>query len=330
MTKEDKILETINDYLTHSTVDNNHNAFHRYLKSKIYDMLESYTIYDSLRRKGSIDYVSSWDFFTVVEITLGKVINKYDPEVTPEMALKKEVKVNGVSKKGVKTGKRTTMKFGRWLTQAFPFLTDIEKEKLGDCYYDNYGPLNATFHRATTGFEGIVTKRMGKRVGFDTTMWQKSLADSCMRYNATDLCLTGHPYSAYESGDWELCYLLDQNEKLLGRCLVNLPTKTHSAIYGVSKPSVKLLKEEMHKLGYTKVSEDAEEWDGSRLNYIEETWYDDDEGNDEMSVFLVPYVDIFEGYAYHDRKYIYLSVSSDRPSKTYYVDPFEASGFNEI
>ena len=168
---------------------------------------------------------------------------------------------------------------------------------------------------------------MGKRVGFDTTTWQKSLAASCMRYEASELNLTKHPYSAYESGDWELCYLLDQDRKLLARCLVNLPTKTHSAIYGVSRPSIDMLKWEMRKLGYTRVSEDAEEWDGSRLKYIEDTWYNIDDEDDVM-VFLAPYVDIFSGYAYHDRKYIYLSVSSDRPKGTYYVDPFESNGFN--
>ena len=109
---------------------------------------------------------------------------------------------------------------------------------------------------------------------------------------------------------------------------MNLPTETHSAIYGVSNPAIAMLKKEMRKLGYTQVSEDAAEWDGSKLLYIKDTWYNKDEGED-MTVFLRPYVDIFEGDAYHDRKYIYLSVSGDRPYNTYYVDPFEASGFNE-
>lgn len=342
MTKEDKILEIINEYLTYTKVsscsDTSHGPvksepfswppikFHKSLKNKIYNMLDYYTIFDSLRRKGNKDYVTSLGFLKAVEVTLNKVIDKFDPKVTPEMASKKEIEVNGVNKKGIKTGKRTIMKFGRWLNQAFPFLTDNEKERLVDWYSDNYGPINATFHRATTGFEYIVTKPMGNRVGFSTTMWQKSLSDSCMRYDANELGLSEHPYSAYESGDWELCYLLDQNENLLGRCLVNLPTKTHSAIYGVSNPSIQMLKEEMHKLGYTQASEDAVEWDGSKLLYIEDTYSEDDEEN---SVFLVPYVDIFEGFAYHDRKYIYLSLSSDRPFNTHYVEPFESSGWNE-
>ncbi len=328
MSREGKILELINEYLTYYKVDSGYDHFHSSLESMLHKMLDFYTIFWDMRMKGNKDYESSPEFLEAVEITLNKVINKYGPEVTPEMALKKEIEVNGVNKRGIKTGKRTVMKFGRWLGQAFPFLTDIEKEKLGDWYSDKYGPLDATFHRATTGFEGIITKRMGKRVGFDTTTWQKSLTASCMRYTASELNLTGHPYSAYESGDWELCYLLDEDRKLLSRCLVNLPTKTHSAIYGVSRPSIDMLKGEMHKLGYTRVSEDAEEWDGSRLKYIEDTWCDSDDG-EEISVFLVPYVDIFNGYAYHDRKYIYLSVSSDRPKGTYYVDPFESNGFNE-
>lgn len=328
MTREDKILETINEYLTYDKVEYNSDAFHKSVRTRLYNMLDYYEIYLTLRRKNNEDFVSSFGLATAITTTLRKITDKYDPKVTPDLALKKEIKVNGVNKKGIKTGKRTTMKFGRWLGQAFPFLTDVEKERLVDWYSDSYGPLNATFHRATTGFEDIVTKSMGKRVGFDTTIWQKSLADSCMRYKARELNLTGHPYSAYESGDWELCYLLDESGNLLGRCLVNLPTKTHSAIYGVSNPSIQMLKEEMHKLGYTQVSEDAAEWDGSRLKYIEEIWCDDDD--DEFPVLLVPYLDIFEGYAYHDRNYIYLSVSGNRPLKTYYVDPYEASGYNEL
>ena len=328
MSREGKILELINEYLTYSKVDSGYDSFHSSLSSKLYNMVDFQTIFWDMREKGNRDYESSSAFLVTVGITLGKVFNKYNPEVTPEMALEKEIEVNGVNKRGIKTGKRTVMKFGRWLNQAFPFLTDIEKEKLGDWYSDNYGPLNATFHRATTGFENIVTKRMSKRAGFSTTSRRKSLADSCMRYEASVLNLTGHPYSAYESGDWELCYLLDQNGYLLGRCLVNLPTGTHSAIYGVSSPSIQMLKEEMRKLGYTQVSEDAEEWDGSRLKYIKDTWYNEED--EDIPVFLMPYVDLFNGYAYHDRKYIYLSVSSDRPKGTYYVDPFESNGFNEL
>ena len=328
MSREGKILELINEYLTYSKVDSGYDSFHSSLSSKLYNMVDFYTIFWDMHKKGNKDYESSPAFLVTVGITLGKVFNKYNPEVTPEMALEKEIEVNGVNKRGIKTGKRTIMKFGRWLGQAFPFLTDIEKEKLVNWYFDNYGPLDATFHRATTGFKDIVTKRMGKRVGFNTTMWQKSLANSCMRYSAQELCLSWHPYSAYESGDWELCYLLDDHQRLLGRCLVNLPTKTHSAIYGVSGPSTQMLKEEMRRLGYTQASEGAAEWNGSRLKYIEDTWCDSDD-EDDVVVFLVPYVDIFEGYAYHDRKYIYLSVSGDRPSKSYHVDPFESNGFNE-
>ena len=329
MTREDKILEIINEYLIHDKVENDYNDFHSTIASRLHSVLDFYTLLEKLRSKGNRDFSSSLRLTEAVWETVNKVINKYNPKTTPELALKKEIEANGVNKKGIKTGKRTIMKFGRWLGQAFPFLTDIEKEKLVDWYSDNYSPLNATFHRATTGFESVVTKCMGKRVGFNTTYRQKSLADSCMRHSAQKLGLSEHPYSAYESGDWELCYLLDQNGHLLGRCLVNLPTETHSAIYGVSNPAIVMLKEEMRKLGYTQVSEDAAEWDGSKLLYIEDSYYNGDEDS-EFPVFLTPYVDIFEGYAYHDYHYIYLSVGRNRPDHTYCVDPFEAIGYNEL
>lgn len=329
MTREDKILELLNEYEVCEKIYGLDDRFHRSLKIRVHSELDYYDIFESLRRKGNQYFSSSYSVDVALAQVLKKVIYKYNPKVTPEMALEKEVEVNATNKKGIKTGKRTVMKFGRWLGQAFPFLSDNQKEKLVDWYFDNYSPTDATFHRATTGFEAIVTKPMGKRVGFNTTMWQKSLADSCMRYSASDLGLSEHPYSAYESGDWELCYLLDDNGHLLGRCLVNLPTETHSAIYGVSNPAIVMLKEEMRKLGYTQVSEDAAEWDGSKLLYIEDSYYNGDEDS-EFPVFLVPYVDIFEGYAYHDRKYIYLSVGISKPSGNYYVDPFEASGYNEI
>lgn len=328
MTREDKILEIINEYQIQQCPEVVDVFFNQPLLDKIYQLIDFYEIWEKLRVAGNKDFASSFYLSTSTIYTIKSVLHKYNPKVTPEMALKKEIEVSGVNKKGIKTGKRTVMKFGRWLGQAFPFLTDIEKEKLVDWYSDNYGPLSATFHRATTGFEDVVTKCMGKRIGFDTTYWQKSLADSCMRHKARKLGLARHPYSAYESGDWELCYLLDQDGHLLGRCLVNLPTMTHSAIYGTSISAVNMLQEEMNKLGYGRVSEDAAEWDGSKLKYIEDTWYN--ENDEDVSVFLMPYVDIFEGCAFHDCKHIYLSVSCDRPKGTCYVDPFEASGYNEL
>ena len=205
MTREDKILEIINEYLIHDKVENNYSDFHTGITDRLYNTADLSTVFENLRSKGNRDFSSSIRFAEAFLYTVKKVINKYNPTVTPEMALEKEIEVNGVNKKGIKTGKRTAMKFGRWLGQAFPFLTDIEKEKLVDWYSDSYGPLRATFHRATTGFEDVVTKCIGKGVGFNTTYRQKSLADSCMRYKARKLLLTKHPYSAYECGyrDWE-------------------------------------------------------------------------------------------------------------------------------
>lgn len=329
MSMENKILEFINEYQIQQCPEVVDVFFNQPLLNKIYQLLDFYAIWERLLVKGNKDFTSSHYLSICIANTNASVLHKYNPNVKPEQAKEKEIEVNGVNKKGVKTGKRVVVKFGRWLGQAFPFLTDVQKEKLVDWYSNTYGPLEADFYRTTTGFESVVTKPRGRRVGFDTTMWQKSLSDSCMRYTASDLGLSEHPYSAYESGDWELCYLLNKDGKLLGRCLVNLPTRTHSAIYGTSISAVNTLREEMNKLGYTQASDDAAEWSGSRLLYIEDTYENEDE-NSDFPVHLMPYVDIFEGYAYHDRKYIYLSVDKNIPSGTHYVDPFEASGYNEL
>ena len=327
MSVENKILELINEYQIERYPEVTDIFFRRPLLDRFYRYINFYETWEKLQAKDNKDFASSFYLETSLMEALKSVLHKYNPNVKPEQAREKEIEVNGVTKGGAKTGKRVVVKFGRWLGQAFPFLTDVQKEKLVDWYSNTYGPLEADFYRTTTGFESIVTKPIGRKSGFYITMWQKSLSDSCMRYDASDLGLSEHPYSAYESGDWELCYLLDKDKKLLGRCLVNLPTKTHSAIYGASLSAVRILDEEMDKLGYNQASDDAAEWSGSRLLYIEDTY-----GNeyDVIPVHLMPYVDIFEGYAYHDRKHIYLSVISGRPEGTYYVDPFEASGHNEL
>ena len=132
MTREDKILEFINEYLIYCKVENNYNDFHSAIVGKFYKIIDFYTVLKNLRSRGIEDFSSLFRLKEVVSDTIKKVLNKYDPKVTPEMALEKEIEVNGVNKRGIKTGKRTIMKFGRWLGQAFPFLTDSEKEKLVD------------------------------------------------------------------------------------------------------------------------------------------------------------------------------------------------------
>lgn len=329
MKEEDKILELINEYKTQISHPLPESAFHKEIRDRVRNSISVHNIYVSLWEKGIKDFPTSYTLSHELVRVIKIIIAKYDPEVSTKLASKKEVEVNAVNKRGIKAGKRTTMKFGRWVGQAFPFLTDSQKECLINWYSDNYGTIYATFHRATTGFESIVTKHIGKKVGFSTTDWQKSLSDSCMRFSARDLGLSEHPYSAYESGDWELCYLLDEDHKLLGRCLVNIPTGTHSAIYGSSSSAVRMLQEEMCKLGYTKVSSSAEEWSGSRLLYTEDTWYDQEQG-EEFEVHLAPYLDIFDGYAYHNRKHIYLSASGDLPKGSRSVNPQDTRGVNEI
>ena len=126
MSRENKILELIDKYLTYDKLDIEYDSFNMSLSNRLFNMLNLCNIFWDMRTKGNKDYESATRFLEAIGITLSKVLDSYAPKVTPEMALKKEIEVNGVNKKGVRPGKRTTMKFGRWLNQAYPFLTDTE------------------------------------------------------------------------------------------------------------------------------------------------------------------------------------------------------------
>ena len=91
MTREGKILELINNYLIYDKLDIEYDNFNMSLSSKLYKMLDFYTIFWDMRTKGNRDYKSSIEFLKVVEITLNKVMDKYAPKVTPEQAKEKEI-----------------------------------------------------------------------------------------------------------------------------------------------------------------------------------------------------------------------------------------------
>ena len=90
MTREDKILEIINEYLIHDKVENDYNDFHSAIFNRLDSVLDFCTFFDNLLAKGNKDFASSFRFTTVVVDTIKKVINKHNPKTTPEMALEKE------------------------------------------------------------------------------------------------------------------------------------------------------------------------------------------------------------------------------------------------
>ena len=259
----------------------------------------------------------------------------YAPTFTEECGQRGEVEINVVNKRLEKTGKRTHVKVGRFLGQAFPFMSDRQKETITTWVKDKYTPVDLDFTVASEGFEAIITMTQAKRSEFDTTRHHKQINNSCMRYTRKELGLeTYHPYEAYESGDFKLAYIHKDN-KLYGRVILHPDSMTNSAIYGVSKKATEYLRQKVRELGYTFVDDDGNAWEGAKLKYLEdyaltpEEMEDDPDSTDfEMHVCMAPYVDFWDHtYGYVRDGYIWLT-SDDTSGKT--IDMQCAEGFNEL
>ncbi len=254
----------------------------------------------------------------------------YSPTITPEQAAEGSVEINVVTKKGP-TGKRTTLKMGKFMSKAFPFLSDTHKEKFVTSAQESHKPFNAEFHITDTGFAKVVTMPSARSLHFVTTRYQKNLNNSCMRYDCSYFGLDRHPYEAYESGEFQMAYLT-QDKKLAGRVIIHTPSETYSAIYGTSQQAVVMLKSKMVEFGYTPVDEDGSDWEGAKLLHIETNYADPDcEGEDDQytaNVLLAPYLDFWEGEkGYSDGTYIHLT---DDPNDSWIeVDMQDGAGYNE-
>lgn len=258
-----------------------------------------------------------------------RVHNLYSPYLSTEIVMDGMVEVEVVNKRKERTGKRTLMKIGKYLTTAYPFLTDKNKESIVTELKNRYLLIDVEFTIATTNFGDIVSMPNAKSSYMITTMRRKSLADSCMRYDKNDLGFdTYHPYDAYCSGEFGLAYA-HKDGKLYGRVLVHFPTMTYSAIYGVSDKVVDFLEEKVKELGHTPVSSDGDSWVGAKLLHLYDTYNTYDDDIEDLGVILTPYIDFLdreEGYS--DGVHIY--INSKPKTNMREVDLQDASGYNEL
>lgn len=261
-----------------------------------------------------------------------RVYSLYSPSITAELAKTGEVEVNIVNKRMMRSGKRNVVKLGRFLGNAFPFLTDMQKEKIATWYKNRYAPLEADFQTTETDFESVVTLRSARGSYFDTTRRHKNLSDSCMRYGSDYFGTYHHPYKAYESGDFILAYL-EKDNRLYARTLIHKASKTHSAIYAVSYPAITRMKEELTKLDVNRVDEEGTDWVGAKLLAIYDYADVEDDYGDRVchNVILTPYVDFWEHeYGYIKGGYIHLDPELRNNSKVDRVDMQMAEGYNEL
>jgi len=189
------------------------------------------------------------------------------------------------------TGKKTLVKLGRLLLKMYPWLQPKEIEAVVDSYKEEFSLRHFTLHRSHE-IAKICRKSLARTQNFATTTFKKSLSNSCMRH---DFNQTVHPMKAYESGEFEVIYLLDGNKKLAARTILRISNGTYAPIYCVCNQAYDQLKEYLRGQGYESLENNPRGWAGAKLLLLE-TWVEsgeDDEGYETggHESYAVPYVD---------------------------------------
>lgn len=187
-------------------------------------------------------------------------------------------------------------KLGKVLKKMFPMLLDHMVEDIVNEYKVKFLPITAEVQFSDDIVKVVELPMSSQRTNFGTTRFMKSLADSCMRHGFD--FLKYHPFKAYESGDFEIAYLLDGKGNLAARTILRKSNKSYAPIYTVSFPYGNALKKQLNEKGYISQEEDKLSWVGARLLYIQgyygssnEDDFDDDV-DDKFECVILPYLDI--------------------------------------
>lgn len=173
----------------------------------------------------------------------------------------------------VKVDRRFKMKPGKFLRKLFPESNDSIVERFVDKYRTAFDPAEYTFHESTDAkdFGRVYQMPQAPMQNPATTYYRKSLSNSCMRYDFSNL--PEHPCNAYGSGDFKIVWITDSNGHLAGRCVVNiakhgikLETPTMGPIYGISETAMNLIESKLKAQG-AKMG-DSDSWIDARVRNI--------------------------------------------------------------
>ena len=180
--------------------------------------------------------------------------------------------------------RQVAMKPGRALTLMFPELDHKSIITLVDEFLQEFAPRNLTLRKSRDADDFIkaYSHEQSPTENIDTTWSRKSSASSCMRYEFDNL--STHPVAAYASGDFEIVYTTDQEDRIASRCVVWMthPDDIPQAgpVYGVSEQSIDMIDAYLNSIGAT-FSKNAN-WVGARLKAIRN-------GYDQ---YIAPYIDL--------------------------------------
>lgn len=169
--------------------------------------------------------------------------------------------------------KRTTLKPHRAVRKMMPWLTEAEIEKVGDMLREQFivdtSGYTVKCSDEADAFARAYSHTQAPYRNPDTTYNRKSLASSCMRYNAKDHGLPYHPAEAYASGDFWMVHLEDSDGRIAGRCVVRKDPCCAGPVYGVNEQAIDMIEAYITgTLGGTLGAFSHLEWEGAKLKAI--------------------------------------------------------------
>lgn len=144
-------------------------------------------------------------------------------------------------------------------------------------------------------FEDAFRGKFQKEAYFDTTDDCKSQNNSCMRYDyVSEEGYPAHPATAYNSGDFRVATLKDEDGLYLARTVICNLNETRGPIYCVNTAAYRILKEKLEGFGVLQGGED--DWVGARMVDIPFDY-------DGYSYKILPYLDLYpNGLKYNEDK----------------------------
>jgi hypothetical protein len=217
--------------------------------------------------------------------------------------------------------KHVTGKTGRILKKVLTDLSDYDLEIV-------VANFNTHFLVDTDGWTLTVNKdfldgftgKFQKEVNFETTDDCKSQYSSCMRYDYVDNDgYPEHPCEAYNTPDFEIAILKDENGVNLARAVICTRNKTRGPIYTVNSKAYSEMESRLEEKGVG-VAQNGD-WVGARLKTVE---YDSDDATAYCGYRLLPYLDVSPSHILLDSETGY-SVIKDKSSR-YSYPAVSASG----
>jgi len=176
-------------------------------------------------------------------------------------------------------------KVGRMLKQIIPDIDDYYLEKVSSAVNGEYlVDTSAWVYTEGNNFEEAFAGEYRKESYFDTTNDKKSHFNSCMRYDYVGQeGYPAHPATAYDTGDFKVAVLYDEEGLMLARTVICTLTNTRAPIYCTSDKAYSVFVERLTAEGVTIAI--FRDWKGARFKNI-------DHRADCHDYKVLPYIDL--------------------------------------